>query len=113
MSSGKNCLYEFGDFVLDEHRRVLLRGGQPVSLTPKVFETLLLLVKERDHPIPHEELIKRIWPDTTAGKNNLDQNLFLLRKVLQLKTLSYKVLCNIMAIIRPICVEDVRSFSWR
>ncbi|MGI9068506.1 MAG: winged helix-turn-helix domain-containing protein [Pyrinomonadaceae bacterium] len=82
MSSGKKHLYEFGDFFLDSYRRVLLRGGQPVPLTPKVFDTLLILVEERDRPIPNEELIKRVWPDTAASKNNLDQNVFLLRKAL-------------------------------
>ena len=53
-----------------------------MQLTPKVFDTLLILVEERDRPVPHEELIRRVWPDTAAGKNNLDQNLSLLRKAL-------------------------------
>ena len=82
MSSRAKRLYRFGDFLLDPGGRVLLHADRPVQLTPKVFDTLLVLVEERDRPVTHEELIRRVWPDTAASKNNLDQNIFLLRKAL-------------------------------
>jgi hypothetical protein len=34
----------FGDFLLRPASRELLRGGEPVSLQPKVFELIALLV---------------------------------------------------------------------
>ena len=40
-------IYEFEDFRLDAEKYILLRAGETVPLTPKVFETLLLLVKAR------------------------------------------------------------------
>jgi DNA-binding winged helix-turn-helix (wHTH) protein len=33
-------LYQFGEFTVDSAQRVLLRGGTPVPLPPKVFDTL-------------------------------------------------------------------------
>jgi DNA-binding response OmpR family regulator len=42
-------LYEFGPFRLDPAERALLRGNEVVVLTPKAFDTLLLLVRNSGH----------------------------------------------------------------
>ena len=42
-------LYEFGPFRLDPVERRLLRDGTPVSLTPKCFDLLLVLVENSGH----------------------------------------------------------------
>jgi DNA-binding response OmpR family regulator len=39
-------LYEFGPFRLDTQKRLLLREGEPVPLTRKVYETLLVPTKD-------------------------------------------------------------------
>ena len=39
-----NDFYRFGEFTVDTDQRVLLREGKPLPLTPKVFDTLLILV---------------------------------------------------------------------
>jgi DNA-binding winged helix-turn-helix (wHTH) protein len=39
-------VYEFSEFKLDPWRRVLYRDDDYVALTPKVFDTLLVLVEE-------------------------------------------------------------------
>ena len=44
MSALARHYYEFGVFTLDTTQRLLLRAGKVVALTPKVFETLLVLV---------------------------------------------------------------------
>jgi Tol biopolymer transport system component/DNA-binding winged helix-turn-helix (wHTH) protein len=82
MSSSEKKLYEFDGFVLDPHQRVLLRDGKNVPLTPKVFETMLVLLRRAGSTVSTEELLGQVWADTVAGKNNLDQNVFLLRKAL-------------------------------
>jgi DNA-binding winged helix-turn-helix (wHTH) protein len=33
-------LYEFGEYRLDAVERLLLRGDEPIPLTPKAFDTL-------------------------------------------------------------------------
>ena len=75
-------MYEFGPFRLDPAKRMLLRGEEPVSLTPKAFETLLLLVQNRDRVMPKEELMNRIWPESFVEEANLSQTIFMLRKTL-------------------------------
>src|SRR5262245_1645718 len=82
MSEGKPSWYEFGGFQMDPARHMLLRQGEPVPLTPKLFETLLLLVRNRDRVLGKGELIQALWPDTFVEEGNLSQNIFLLRKLL-------------------------------
>lgn len=40
-------LLKFDHFTIDPERRQLLRDGTPVPLTPKTFDTLLTLIRER------------------------------------------------------------------
>jgi DNA-binding winged helix-turn-helix (wHTH) protein/TolB-like protein/Flp pilus assembly protein TadD len=74
--------YEFGDFRLDSTKRVLLREGATVPLTPKCFDVLLLLVSRRGQIVSKDELMTRVWPDTIVEENNLNVNVSLLRKTL-------------------------------
>ena len=46
MSEQKKHFYEFGPFRLDPLKRRLMRDGEPVRLTPKAFDLLLVLVEE-------------------------------------------------------------------
>src|SRR5262245_34767939 len=82
MSLSDGALYEFGNFRLDAVSRRLLRDGQIVTLTPKVFDLLLVLVERRGHVVSKEELLKAVWPDTFVEEGNLTQNISVLRKVL-------------------------------
>lgn len=75
-------LYEFGVFRLDPGERLLLRAGEPVPLTPKAFDVLLVLVKEAGHLLEKEALMKAVWPDSFVEENNLADNIFRLRKAL-------------------------------
>jgi DNA-binding winged helix-turn-helix (wHTH) protein/tetratricopeptide (TPR) repeat protein len=82
MSMGLSNLYEFGSFRLDPRKRVLLRDGAPVSLTPKALETLVVLVENRERVLSKDDLMKKLWPDSFVEESNLSQNIFLLRKAL-------------------------------
>jgi len=75
-------LYEFGPFRLDPAERKLLRDNEIVALTPKAFDTLLLLVRNSGHLLGKDELIKMLWPDSFVEEGNLSNNIFLLRKAL-------------------------------
>ena len=75
-------LYEFGPYRLDAVKRVLLRDGQPVPVTSKVFDTLLVLVLHGGQVIQKDELMKALWPDTIVEENNLTQQISMLRKAL-------------------------------
>jgi DNA-binding winged helix-turn-helix (wHTH) protein/tetratricopeptide (TPR) repeat protein len=77
-----NHLFEFGPFRLDSAERQLLRDGEPVTIPPKAFDTLVVLVENRGHAVRKDELIKSVWPDTFVEENNLTQYVSLLRKAL-------------------------------
>jgi DNA-binding winged helix-turn-helix (wHTH) protein/TolB-like protein/Flp pilus assembly protein TadD len=82
LKSSSFRFYEFGDFRLDSTKRVLLREGATVPLTPKCFDVLLLLVSRRGQIVSKDELMTRVWPDTIVEENNLNVNVSLLRKTL-------------------------------
>src|SRR5712692_5253524 len=75
-------IYEFGGFRLDTSERVLLRNGISVPLTPKVFDTLAVLVQKSGHVVVKDELMNEVWADSFVEESNLTQNIFVLRKVL-------------------------------
>jgi Tol biopolymer transport system component/DNA-binding winged helix-turn-helix (wHTH) protein len=77
-----NHLYEFGPFVLDARSRILLREGATVRLTPKAFETLLVLVRHGVEVVDKEQLLKEVWPDTFVEEGSLSRNIHELRKAL-------------------------------
>jgi DNA-binding winged helix-turn-helix (wHTH) protein/Tol biopolymer transport system component len=77
-----NRFYRFGDFTIDTGQRVLLRDGKPVALTPKVFDTLLILVENSGKIVEKEELMRRLWPDSFVEEGNLTVNIQQLRKSL-------------------------------
>jgi TolB-like protein/DNA-binding winged helix-turn-helix (wHTH) protein/Flp pilus assembly protein TadD len=75
-------LYEFGDFRLDTAKRLLRRlDGTTVSLTPRVFETLLYMVEHHDTVLDKERLMEAVWPDSIVEENNLSQNISTLRRI--------------------------------
>jgi len=74
--------YRFGVFEVDIARRLLLRRGDPVMLTPKAFEILLVLIQNRERVVRKDELMKVVWPDAVVEENNLTRNISSLRKAL-------------------------------
>ena len=49
--------YEFGSFCLNPSERQLLCNGEPVALTPKCFDLLVVLVENSGHLMEKEELL--------------------------------------------------------
>ena len=75
-------LYEFGPFRLDAAKQTLLRNGEPIALTPKSFQLLLVLVRRSNEIVTKDDLMKSVWPDTFVEETNLSRNIFALRKAL-------------------------------
>src|SRR3984893_3897315 len=74
--------YEFGEFHVNTKKRLLLRNGDSVALTPKVFDTLLYLLQHQGEVVEKSALMRAIWPDTAVEENNLSQNISCLRRIL-------------------------------
>lgn len=77
-----NHLWEFGEFRVDARARLVLKDGIPVPLTPKAFDVLVYLLRNRDRAVSREELLQAIWPDTVVTDASLTQAVFLVRKAL-------------------------------
>jgi TolB-like protein/DNA-binding winged helix-turn-helix (wHTH) protein len=82
MERDRRELYEFGPFRLEPAERKLLHGNEIVVLTPKAFDTLVLLVRNSGHLLEKDELIRALWPDSFVEEGNLTNNISLLRKAL-------------------------------
>jgi DNA-binding winged helix-turn-helix (wHTH) protein len=73
---------EFGPFRVDPEKETLLRAGDPIPLTPKTFQILLVLVRHSKDVVTKDYLMKAVWPDTFVEEANLSRNIFMLRKAL-------------------------------
>jgi DNA-binding winged helix-turn-helix (wHTH) protein/Tfp pilus assembly protein PilF len=80
-SSG-NDIYRFGPFELDSTRRRLIRDGEPVLLSDRHVEILLLLAANAPHVISKDELIEAAWKDVAVADNSIEQAISGLRKTL-------------------------------
>jgi len=82
MSEQTHCIYEFGPFRLDATRRLLLRDGEPMKLSPKDFDTLLALVEHSGEVLDKDVLMKRLWGNTIVEEGNLATYISHLRRAL-------------------------------
>jgi DNA-binding winged helix-turn-helix (wHTH) protein/Tol biopolymer transport system component len=78
----KRCLYEFGRFVLDPLRRVLVQNGSSVSIGPKAFDILLALVERSGNDLGRKELLRLVWGNTAVEDRTLNVHIAALRKSL-------------------------------
>src|SRR5258708_13078857 len=82
MNELQSSIYEFGEFRIDASKRLLTKGdGEAIPLTPKLFETLLYLVRHNGKVIEKDELMREIWTDSIVEENNLNQNISILRRL--------------------------------
>jgi TolB-like protein/DNA-binding winged helix-turn-helix (wHTH) protein/Tfp pilus assembly protein PilF len=82
MSEPPKPAFEFGPFSLDPGKRLLLRNGAAVPLSPKVLETLLVLVQNRDRVLSKDELLDQVWGGASVEEGGLTRNVSILRKTL-------------------------------
>jgi len=61
-------LYQFGDFTVDREQKVLLRNGTPQPLTPKAFDTLLMLVEHAGQIVEKEAQRRTFSGDGTSSR---------------------------------------------
>lgn len=74
--------YTFGPFRMDLSSYELLRDDRKVELTSKVFDTLMVLVRNRHRVVVKEELLSTVWPDTSVTDDSLIQSISALRRAL-------------------------------
>ncbi|HVF29621.1 MAG TPA: winged helix-turn-helix domain-containing protein [Pyrinomonadaceae bacterium] len=77
-----NVLYQFGNFRFDAAKKVLWRGDEMISVTPKATDVLFLLLNERGNLVERQDLIDKVWSDSFVEEGNLNQAISALRKIL-------------------------------
>lgn len=75
-------VYSFGPFHINSTTRILTRAGQPVPLTPRALELLLVLLERQGAIVSKDELLQRVWPDLLVEENSIYQNVAAVRRAL-------------------------------
>lgn len=75
---------QFGDITVDPMTRTVVRGHQAVSLSPKLFDLLVALVRRRGAVVSRAELLAEVWHrhDPRATRT-VDTHVFELRRRLE------------------------------
>jgi serine/threonine-protein kinase len=74
--------YQFKAFTLRPAERQLFECDRLVSLTPKAFDILTLLIDNAGHLVTKEELMERIWAESFVEEANLARLVHTIRKTL-------------------------------
>src|SRR5580704_15233326 len=82
MSALEKPVYRFQGFELEPTERRLSEGGRPIALTPKVFDTLVLLVERAGQVVSKDELMKALWPRGFVDESNLTKHIWFIRRAL-------------------------------
>jgi TolB-like protein/DNA-binding winged helix-turn-helix (wHTH) protein/Tfp pilus assembly protein PilF len=75
--------YGFGEYLLDTGARTLTHASEPVTITAKVFDALVLLVARAGEAVEKEEFFRHVWRETAVEDSSLTQAIFVLRKLLK------------------------------
>lgn len=82
MENNNSRFYEFGGFKLDTLRRILLKNDEPIQLSSRIFDLLLVFVQNEGKVLEHEELLDKVWEGTFVEQSNLKKSVSALRQIL-------------------------------
>lgn len=66
--------------TLEYQRQQVSRNNQLLSLPPKVFSILQILIESHPRPVSKSELIDRVWGDNGTDSDSLRSHIYQLRK---------------------------------
>ena len=93
---------EYGPIRINRSKMSAQIGGRPLSLTPKEFELLQLLVEKQGQLLSNEEIIARVWPNSArASASDVQQYIHHLRQKLKQEALN------------PDCIRNEKGFGYR
>jgi predicted ATPase/DNA-binding winged helix-turn-helix (wHTH) protein len=82
LNPGAGEVVSFGPFRLKVAERLLLKGGEPISLGGRALDILIALAERAGDVVSRRELMDRVWPDVVVEEANLRVHLAGLRKAL-------------------------------
>jgi len=75
-------VYRFGPFELDSSRRRVVRDGEPVSVSDRHLDILILLASNAGRVVSKDALIEAGWQDVAVSDNSIEQAISSLRRTL-------------------------------
>jgi Tol biopolymer transport system component/DNA-binding winged helix-turn-helix (wHTH) protein len=104
--AAKAFIFRFADVEVYEREFSLVKARQTISVEPKAFRVLLLLLRNPKKLITKEELLDTIWGDAAVTENSLARSIALLRRLLDddarnprfietVATVGYRWLCPV------------------
>ncbi len=82
MMANKSFVFRFGDVEVREREFSLIKKGETISVEPKAFRLLLILLRNPGKLISKEELLNAVWGDAAVTENSLTRSIALLRRLL-------------------------------
>jgi DNA-binding winged helix-turn-helix (wHTH) protein len=74
--------FQFADVIVDVEARQVRRAGVAVDLSPKAFDLLVILIRERHRALSRADLHAALWPDTFVSDASLAMLVAELRKAM-------------------------------
>ena len=78
----KDEIFVFGGYRLDVRERRLWRGSAIVSLSPKTFDLLVVMLQGAGRLLEKDYLIRSVWPDSFVQDANLSVHIATIRRIL-------------------------------
>ena len=75
-------IFKFDGFTVDTEDFVVKRNGEVVSLTPRAFDVLRLLLRHSGHVVEKRQLFDEVWKETFVSDNALTKVIKELRHAL-------------------------------
>ena len=73
--------YRVADLELDTEREIAIRAGKRLSLSPRSFEILRILMRRAPSVVSRRELEKEIWGDEVPDSDALRSHVYNLRRI--------------------------------
>ena len=64
----ENAILRAGSLELDPGRRLLLKSGVEIHLSPKEFDLLAYLFQHQGQPVMHAKLLRAVWGPEFGGE---------------------------------------------
>jgi DNA-binding winged helix-turn-helix (wHTH) protein len=72
----------FGRVGVDADARRVSRAGEPVHLTRKALDLLLLLIEHRPNAVSKDDIYARVWPDSFVSESSLQSLIHEIRRAI-------------------------------
>lgn len=68
--TGADAIFRTGELEVDLARRIVLKGGQEIKLTPIEYSLLRLLVTHAGKVLTHRQLLTEVWGEKAVGQSH-------------------------------------------